>query len=85
PYWNPAGDYEYHDTIYTIRVYTPKRPVPRFVPNILLRENKPAPRRFTIREREDNIELNCFRHGHLDDMKSKTVKIKAYGFPPELR
>jgi hypothetical protein len=84
-YHDLLGEYEWHDTIYTLLVFTPPRPPPRFLPKFLFRENVPASRIHVIRSAQEEPNYDCFEHQDLEDMKSKWVKIKSYNFPPEMR
>jgi hypothetical protein len=37
-YWDAEGEYEFKDSIYTLLVYTPARPLPRYLPSFLARK-----------------------------------------------
>lgn len=84
-YWDPLGEYENHDTIYTLLVYTPPRPPPLYVPKFLLRDATPASRIHVIREPDNPPNYDCFERRHLDGMSAKIVKIKSHYFPAEMR
>ncbi|KAJ4288589.1 hypothetical protein N0V90_011826 [Kalmusia sp. IMI 367209] len=84
-YWNPTGEYEYHDTVYTLTVYLPRRPPPRYLPSIFTREPLHVSPYHIIRPDDPSPNYDHFERRHLDDMKTKVVKIKSYRFPAELR
>jgi hypothetical protein len=85
PYWDPLGEYEWHDTVYTLLVYTPPRPPPRFLPKFLTREAAVTSRVNVTGLPQDQPNYDCFEFRDLDEMKAKTVKIKSHYFPPEMR
>jgi hypothetical protein len=70
---------------YTLTIYTPPRPPPSYLPAFLFRDNNPAPRTFVIRERLEKPNYDYFEERHLDDMETKTIKILARDFPPQMR
>ncbi|KAF9729833.1 hypothetical protein PMIN01_11766 [Paraphaeosphaeria minitans] len=84
-YWDPAGDYEPHDTIYTLTVFVPQRPVPKYVPSFLTREPPDAKTSHTIRPNSSMPDYTCVRQGDLHGMRREVIKVKAYQFPVEFR
>jgi hypothetical protein len=84
-YWDLLGEYEDGDTMYTLLVYTPPRPPPKWMPEFLYRDATPASRIHVIREPQDKPNYDCFGHRDLDDIKAKLIKIKSKYFPAEMR
>ncbi|KAF1980528.1 hypothetical protein BU23DRAFT_626071 [Bimuria novae-zelandiae CBS 107.79] len=72
-YWDPAGEYEFHNTVYTLAVYVPPRPPSKYLPGFLT-PDRPTP---NINEFNKPEDLVC--------MDTKTTTIKAHRFPVDLR
>ena len=88
PHWDPLGEYEYHNTVYTVSVCAPARPPPRFLPSFLTRKPvvvNPSTAHVIRPPREHPPPYDCFDTQDLDCMKISKVKIKAHDFPPEMR
>jgi hypothetical protein len=84
------GEYEPHTTVYTLTVYTPPRPPPRWLPAFVTRENVSyknyVPERdFMIRPDPSHYPQGVFGPGRLRTMKTKQVKIRSQWFPAEVR
>ncbi|KAF2437794.1 hypothetical protein P171DRAFT_491662 [Karstenula rhodostoma CBS 690.94] len=84
-YWDPVGEYEFHDTIFTLTVYLPPRPPPKYLPAFLTREPLDTKPFHVIRSNPVTPDYTHFERRHLADMPTKTVKIKAHRFPVGLR
>jgi hypothetical protein len=86
PYWDPLGEYESQDTVYTLKVYKPLRPPPRFVPSIFTRKPLHVSHTHVIRPPSPKTpNYDCFEESHLDDMKTTTVRIKSILFKLDMR
>jgi len=85
--FDPLGETEPHNTVYTLAVRYPKRPTPKYLPAFLTRTpfTYPAGRSYTIRPDNTNPNLDCFEEKHLDDMSTKKIKIKSAWFPADMR
>jgi hypothetical protein len=84
-HWNSASDYEPHNTIYTLAVFIPPRPPPKYLPAFLTREPLDTSPFHVIRPKSPTLDYTCFERRDLRDMRTKTVKIKSHDFPVELR
>ncbi|PVH92558.1 hypothetical protein DM02DRAFT_619879 [Periconia macrospinosa] len=85
PYWDPLGEYETKDTIYTLTVYTPPRPPSSYIPSIFTRKPLNISTVHIIRPPEDKPNYDCFEAKDLPDMKTTTVKIKSCEFDLDMR
>jgi hypothetical protein len=91
PYFDPSGDYEPANTVYTLKVRCPPRPPPKWLPAFITREPvRPGNtgRAHTIKP--DNYgsgrpNYDYFTVNEMNSMSVKTVTIKSWQFPPELR
>ncbi|KAF2641995.1 hypothetical protein P280DRAFT_517001 [Massarina eburnea CBS 473.64] len=86
--FDPLGEYEDHDTIYTLSVSIPPRPPPRYLPSFLTRQPVSAVPHHIIRPtplQSDPQTYDNFHPRDLSDMKTKTVKVKAHRFPLDMR
>ncbi|KAH9869967.1 hypothetical protein J1614_006888 [Plenodomus biglobosus] len=87
-YFDPVGITEPHTTLYTLAVYDPPRPPPRWLPSFLTREpitNTNTGSTYMIRPDDTNPNLDCFEPKHLSSLSTKTMTIKSFLFTPELR
>ncbi|KAF1914538.1 hypothetical protein BDU57DRAFT_454273 [Ampelomyces quisqualis] len=87
-YFDPVGETEPDNTIYTLTVRCPPRPPPKWLPNILTRTPVTHPNSgsaYTIKPDETNAKLDCFEEKHLTDLPTKVVKIGTTSFPLEMR
>lgn len=84
-YWDPAGEYEFHNTVYTLTVFVPPRPPPRYLPAFLTRPGLDVSPYHIIRSARTMPDYTHFERRDLSDMRTKTIKVKAYRFPLELR
>lgn len=89
PYFDPLGETELEDTIYTLAVRRPPRPRPKWLSTFRSRTpvkylNSPLST-YTIMPDETNANLDCFEEKHLEDMSRKHVKIKRALYPLEMR
>ncbi|KAF1954717.1 hypothetical protein CC80DRAFT_549898 [Byssothecium circinans] len=88
PYLDPLNEYENHDTIYTLLIHIPPRPPPRYIPSFLTRTPVVASHHHVIKPnplQSDPQTYDMFELRDLPDMKTKTVKIKAYQFTLGMR
>lgn len=85
PYWDPAGEYEPHSTVYTITVFLPPRPPSRYLPSFITREPVYASPHHIIRPDNPSLKYDSFQRPDLQDMKTKVVHVKAWQFPLDLR
>jgi hypothetical protein len=86
--FDTLGETEPHTTIYTLTVRCPKRPPPKYLPAFLTRTPvtySKNGRTYTIQPDDTNPNLDCFESKHLDSMSTKTIKIKSYRFPLDMR
>ena len=83
-HWDPAGEYESQDTLYTLIVYVPPRPPSKYLPSFLTREPLHVSKFHVIQNDRTGI-YHSFERRDLRGMDTKFVKIKSYRFPPELR
>jgi hypothetical protein len=84
-HWDPAGEYEFHDTVYTLTVYVPPRPPPKYLPAFLTREPLHVSHHHIIRPDDSTPNYDDFERRDLEDMGTKIVKVKSHRFPAELR
>jgi hypothetical protein len=96
PYFDPLGEYEHHDNIYTLVVYIPKR-IPGRVSRWIEKHSAPVDYSTydpTIHHRlggnhpdfEPHEEKSYILHRKdLAGMERKVVKLKAYQFPLDFR
>ncbi|KAF2247017.1 hypothetical protein BU26DRAFT_339515 [Trematosphaeria pertusa] len=73
-FFDPLGEWEDRNTVYTLVVHIPSRPPRRYVPQV---HATPAP--------QDKSKYDCLKHSDLKDMKKETIKIKSHDFPWQLR
>ena len=88
PHHDPLGETESEDTVYALDVRCPPRPPPTWLPSFLTRTpvtHANTGSVYTIKPDQTNPNLDCFERKHLEDMPTKTVKIKRALFPLELR
>ncbi|KAH7080989.1 hypothetical protein FB567DRAFT_551754 [Paraphoma chrysanthemicola] len=89
PYFDPAGEYEPANTIYTLTVRCPPRPPPKWLPDFVTREPyKPKNVGATYTIKPDNYgkpNYDYFTVSEMNSMRVKTVTLKSWQFPPELR
>lgn len=86
PFWDPLGEYEPHDTVYTLLVFTPNRPSSSWLPDIFTRQPIKAPKnKMHVIKSSQSPNFDRFGLFDLYDMKQKTIKIKSHNFPPEMR
>lgn len=79
PYWSPLIKFEPGDTVYTLTVYVPQRPPKWYWPKRIA-----IPKHLFIRS--DPPKPGEAITGHkLQYLDSKSVRIKSYLFPAELR
>lgn len=83
--WNPDWEHENRDAIFTLTVYTPPRPPPKYLPAFLTREPLEVSHHHVIRPNSLTPDYTHFERRDLSDMPIKTVKIKAHRFPAALR
>jgi hypothetical protein len=86
--FDPLGETEPDNTVYTLVVRCPQRPPPKWLPSFLTGTPVRYPkdgRIYTLQPDDTNPNLDCFEEKHLDDMSIKTIKIKSARFPAELR
>lgn len=87
-YFDPLGETEPENTIYTLTIRCPARPPPKWLPNFITRTPVTHPNSastYTIKPDDTNPNLDCFERKHLKDMPTKTIKIKRALFPLEMR
>jgi hypothetical protein len=87
-YFDPAGETEPENTLYTLTVRCPPRPPPKWLPSFMTRQPVTLPppgHSSTIKPDNTNPDFDCFEQKHLDEMPTKTVKIKRASFPVEMR
>ncbi|KAI8932779.1 hypothetical protein NX059_010269 [Plenodomus lindquistii] len=87
-FFDPVGLTEAHTTRYTLTVYDPPRPPPRWLPSFLTRQPVVLTNtgsNYMILPDDINPNLDCFEPKHLSSLPVKTITIKSYLFTPELR
>ncbi|KAK7177269.1 hypothetical protein PSPO01_16684 [Paraphaeosphaeria sporulosa] len=84
-YWDPAGEYEFHDTIYTLAVFVPLRPPLKYLSAFLTREPLDTKPFHVIRSNSPTPDYTCFHQADQQDLRKKDIKIKAHRFPVEFR
>lgn len=87
-YFDPIGEFEPDNTIYTLIVRCPPRPPPKWLPSFVTRTPFMYPNNgsvYTILPDETNTNLDCFEEKHLTDLPTKVMKIATTSFPLELR
>lgn len=90
-HFDPLGEYEFPNTVYTLTVRVPRRPVTKWLPSFVSRTPviyaKSSSQTYSIKPDDTNPNLDCFELKHLndDDMDSKKIKIKAALLPEEVR
>ena len=87
-HFDPLGETEEHTTIYTFRVYVPHRPLPRLLRTILAHRNAPSADTAPAGEPSTagtDPRYECFKLEHLEGLPTKTVRITASWFPPDMR
>ncbi|OAL04819.1 hypothetical protein IQ06DRAFT_214107 [Phaeosphaeriaceae sp. SRC1lsM3a] len=87
-HFDPLGETEPEDTVYTLKVLCPPRPPPTWLPSFMTRTpvtHASSGSTYTIKPDETNANLDCFERKHLADMPRKTIKLKRVFFPLELR
>ncbi|KAK7183055.1 uncharacterized protein CC84DRAFT_1207357 [Paraphaeosphaeria sporulosa] len=85
PEWDPIGKPEPRDTTFTLTVYTPPRPPPKYLPAFLTREPLDTKPFHVIRAKSPTPDYTHFERRDLSDMPTKIVKTKAYRVPAALR
>lgn len=91
PHYDMLDDYEPHTTKYTLTIFCPPRPPPRWLPAVFTRPALPKANTgttYTIRPSDfdpANSNYDNFEFRHLDDMKVKTVEIISAYFPADMR
>ncbi|KAL5419881.1 hypothetical protein PMIN04_006773 [Paraphaeosphaeria minitans] len=85
PDWEPIGKPEPRETTFTLTVYTPPRPPPKYLPAFLTREPLDTKPFHVIRANDPTPDYTQFEWRHLSDMPTKIVKVKAYRVPEALR
>jgi hypothetical protein len=88
PHYDPLGETEPEDTVYTLDVRCPPRPPPTWLPSFLTRTlvtHANTGTAYTIKPDETNANLDCFEKKHLGIMPTNTVQIKRAMFPLEFR
>ncbi|PSN74233.1 hypothetical protein BS50DRAFT_627578 [Corynespora cassiicola Philippines] len=87
--FDPLGETEPNDIVYTINAYCPPRPPPGWIPKIFTGERIDHKNRtyesFRIRPEQTGPNYDCFEGKDLDDMGVKTIKIKSFHFPADIR
>jgi hypothetical protein len=87
-HFDPLGETEPDNTVYTLTVRCPQRPPSKYLPAFLTGTPVRYPKNgrvYTIQPDNTNPNLDCFEVKHLDDMSTKTIKIESAWFPAELR
>jgi hypothetical protein len=87
-HFDPLGECEPENTIYTLTVRCPPRPSPKWLPSFIARKPVTYSRTYstyTIIPDDTNPDLDCYEEKHLNDMPTKVVKIKRALFPLEMR
>jgi hypothetical protein len=84
------NEYEPNTTVYTLTVYTPPRPPPRWLPAFLTRENVDyrnyvQEQDFLIHPDPAHYPKGGFGPAKLRTMKTKQVKIRSHQFPADVR
>lgn len=87
-YFDPAGETEPNTTRYTLIVYKPPRPPPRWLPDFITRKPVTHPNQgatYKIQPDNTNPLLDCFERKHLDELDTKAIVIKSAWFPADMR
>ena len=87
-HFDPLGETEPDNTIYTLTIRCPARPPPKYLPSFFTRTPATYPNTggaYTIKPDNTNPNLDCFEAKHLDDMATKVIKIKSAWFPADMR
>jgi hypothetical protein len=88
PYFDPLGETEPENTIYTLTVCCPPRPNPKWLPSFVTRTPVTYPSTgatYTIKPDNTNPNLDCFEQKHLEDMPTRVIKLKRSLFPLDVR
>jgi hypothetical protein len=88
PYFDPLGETEPENTIYTLTVCCPPRPPPKWLPSFVTRTPVTHPNTgaaYTIKPDDTNPNLDCFEEKHLEDVRTKVIKLKRSLFPLSMR
>jgi hypothetical protein len=87
-HFDPLGETEPEDTVYTLQIICPPRSSPTWLPSFMTRTpvtDANSGSTYTVKPDKTNANLDCFERKHLADMPRKTIKIKRALFPLELR
>jgi hypothetical protein len=87
-HFDPLGETEPENTVYTLTVRCPPRPPPKWLPSFMTRTPVTHPNSgatYTIKPDETNSNLDCFERKHLANMPTKVIKIKRGLFPLDMR
>jgi hypothetical protein len=87
-HFDPLGETEPENTVYTLTVRCPQRPPPKWLPSFMTRVPVIHPNTgaaYTIKPDDTNVNLDCFERKHLADMSTKIIKIKRSLFPLDMR
>ncbi|KAF2715757.1 hypothetical protein K504DRAFT_497618 [Pleomassaria siparia CBS 279.74] len=86
------GEYEPHDTVYTLTVYVPPRPLPAWLPKFLTHQPTHHEDHDAVRDHDitpdpahTRVYVYVYKRQHLKDMKLRQVKIPSFRFPPDFR
>jgi hypothetical protein len=91
PYYDPLGESEMQETLYTLTVHKPPRPPPKYLPSIFTRipvthaNTGPA---YTLKPSNyfsKTPNYDDFWEKDLKDMPTQVVKLKAWQFPLRMR
>jgi hypothetical protein len=87
-YFDPTGETEPENTMYTLTVRCPPRPPPSWIPAIFTRTpvtHSNTGSAWTIKPDETNANLDCFEGKHLADLPMKVMKVERTYFPLNMR
>ncbi|KAF2873961.1 hypothetical protein BDV95DRAFT_472041, partial [Massariosphaeria phaeospora] len=88
--YDPAGEYEFQDTVYTLTVWTPPRAPPKYLPKFLSRESVDTTygrslATYPVIRHEKKDHTSEFGIWNLKHLESKTIKIKSTYFDLDMR
>jgi hypothetical protein len=88
PYFDPLGETESGTTVYTLTVFIPPRPPPKWLPSIFTRQPSWHPNSgstYKLPASTPNPNYNCFELKDLVNMPIKTKKVRSNWFSADMR